>query len=258
MKRSNNRKIDNFPFKPAYTPAVRAEIKKLFKLEAIRSEKRIRDIFALSYDGKLMVAFRDPETGKVFDIKTRNKLFRDDTRGDRTEKWASEAGSTAKALYGFDNPDNPLCFIASGTAEYILLKASGLNYVALPSDSVKIPFDKIRKKKLIPVVISDNDANTPLNDPFLQKILRKNPESPFIYIDWRVLLGSYIKKGYDLRDFANTFPKDWEARLTIAACYQMSTLGGYVAGRGAISRVGYGLTMEKKRKLYRSVVNIQS
>lgn len=117
-------------------------------------------------------------------------------------------------------------YVASGMAEYIILHASGLDYVVLQSDSSKINFDL--SDKLV-VVFEDNDTkqadddvpyhlrdgvDSSLANMFKLKVTSQLKAKAIIPIDFQNILDINLKYGYDLRDFVNEYPKEWIGLIT--------------------------------------------
>lgn len=122
-------------------------------------------------------------------------------------------------------------YVASGMAEYIILQASGLDYIALQSDTSKIPFDLSDK---VVVIFEDNDTkesplDTPpeLRDPldlslanhFKLKVTTQIKSNTIISIDFQNVLDKTLPYGFDLRDFVNAYPKEWVNMIEIEIKY---------------------------------------
>ncbi len=117
--------------------------------------------------------------------------------------------------------DKNIIFIASGMSEYLILQASGLDYIALQSDTVNIPFDLSRNTV---IVFEDNDTkespeDTParlcdavdssLANHFKLKVTQKIKAKQIISIDFQSILDMDLEYGFDLRDFVNKYPENW-------------------------------------------------
>ncbi len=114
-----------------------------------------------------------------------------------------------------------IIFIASGMSEFLMLQASGLDYIALQSDTVNIPFDLSEKTV---VIFEDNDTKESpegthdnLRDPinsdnsnhFKLKVTQKIKARQLISIDFQNILDMNLEYGFDFRDFVNKYPKNW-------------------------------------------------
>ncbi len=117
-------------------------------------------------------------------------------------------------------------YIVSGIAEYIILQASGLDYIAMQSDTAKISFDLSDK---MVVIFEDNDTKeAPKETPeYLRDALDSNMANHFklkvtkninakkiIPIDFQNMLDMNLAYGYDLKDFVNNYPENWKELVT--------------------------------------------
>ena len=124
----------------------------------------------------------------------------------------------------FRNTGKNYVFIASGMAEYLILQAWGVDFIAIQSDSIPIPYDISDK---IAIVFEDNDmkpapSGTPLryrdaNNPelanhFKLNVTNKLNAEKVIPIDFQNVLNRDLPKGYDLRDFVNEID-DWQGYI---------------------------------------------
>jgi hypothetical protein len=163
-----------------------------------------------TYNNTLTVALHND--GRVVQIKRRKV---------KDIKWMGMKGSDG-IFAPFRNTGKKYVFIASGMAEFLILQASGLDYITLQSDSVAIPYDISDK---IAVVFEDNDianaagipenlrdgANPNVYNRFREKVTTKI-KAKVIPIDFQNVLNRDLPKGYDLRDFVNE-NKDWYSMI---------------------------------------------
>ena len=136
-------------------------------------------------------------------------------------KWLGEKGGDGKfapsRLTG-----QKFVFVASGIAEFLILKASELDYVVMQSDGIDI--NHLLPRAVTAVIIEDNDKkdiekredeefrclkNPSQFNPFKKKVTKKVLGEK-LAINFEKILDRELKKGYDLRDFITEFPKNWK------------------------------------------------
>jgi hypothetical protein len=154
--------------------------------------------------------------GRVVQIK-RRKL------GDK--KWVGMKGSDGAYCPHRLTGKNAV-YIASGMAEYVLLHASGQDYIAMQSDSISL--DEFYLSDKIAIIFEDNDKKPApegtayhLLDPidntmanhFKLKVTQNIKAKKIIVIDFENVLDRNLPKGYDLRDFVNEYPNEWSEMI---------------------------------------------
>lgn len=113
-------------------------------------------------------------------------------------------------------------FVASGIAEFMILKSSELDYIVMQSDGIDI--NHLVPKDATVVVLEDNDKKDIRNkedeayqcfknpsqfNPFKKKVTAKILNET-IAIDFEKILDREVVAGYDFKDFIIEFPNHWK------------------------------------------------